>query len=225
MDQNLIMDDRLKLVDEYNTKIRELKSEISEIRKEGKDPLIADFLLRNVSSKIEWAVQNGKKSDFMKIKEIFELVKSEIEDAHEKEIMNVKKEVMLKFENLKKEINGDEQISKLNKTEKTKDITPVKTNHSNDKKHFKPVGEIVIVDPAKCFYLRDGTSFNSISALLDGLVDISQEDYDYHTRPEHKDFGLWLERVLGETELAKKIKVAINKQEMISILVSRLRGE
>jgi len=80
-------------ISNLNEKLKELKGRISEARKEGKDPLIADLMLRNVNAKIKMAEATQDKRDFEEVEKILKRAESELEEALKEEELDVKKEV------------------------------------------------------------------------------------------------------------------------------------
>jgi uncharacterized protein YecT (DUF1311 family) len=76
-----------------NEKLKELKARISDARKEGKDPFIADLVLRNVNAKIKMAEVTHDKRDFDEVEKILKRAESELEEALKEEELDIKKEV------------------------------------------------------------------------------------------------------------------------------------
>lgn len=83
-------------IDSLLTALAELKEEISRLRKQGKDPLVADCLLRSVKSKIMFYKASEDKEDLLKIKSILEDARKEIELVKKSESVDVKTEVYQK---------------------------------------------------------------------------------------------------------------------------------
>jgi hypothetical protein len=80
-----------------NEKVRELKQRISDARKQGKDPLIADLMLRNVNSKIKMAEVTHSIQDYDEVEKIIKMAESELKEAIEEEELDIKKEVEQKL--------------------------------------------------------------------------------------------------------------------------------
>lgn len=76
--------------------LAELKTELSELRKKGKDPVIPEFMLRNVKSKIMYYKASHDKEDLLKIKKIFENVRKEIAEVKTAKELDIKVEVYAK---------------------------------------------------------------------------------------------------------------------------------
>jgi len=83
-----------------NEKVRELKSRISDARRSGKDPLIADLMLRSVNSKIKMAEVTREKQDFDEVEKILKRTESELEEALAEEALDVKKEINKKLKEI-----------------------------------------------------------------------------------------------------------------------------
>ncbi len=78
-------------------RLNELKSRVSEARKEGKDPFMADLVLRNVNAKIKMAEVTHNKYDFETVERILNKAELELEEALKEEEFNVKKEIETRF--------------------------------------------------------------------------------------------------------------------------------
>jgi hypothetical protein len=78
-------------------KYNELKARISNARRAGKDPIIADFLSRNIPSKIKMAEFTREKKDFDQVDELIAKATQELEDAEKEEKIDVKKEIDIKL--------------------------------------------------------------------------------------------------------------------------------
>lgn len=259
-EQEVSLDKREKLLDQYAFRLRDLHSEISEHRKEGKDLLMADCMLRNISSKMDWARHNGKSQDFEVIENVFEKVKEEIHDASQRKIVDIKQEIHERVkgehrkavenksvirENIPPELNSDpkfkaqpvkppiqkpiirttmvikKEVSKkveVQKPVKRSETVAVKEVIKNGKGQKSLNEELIIDNPEKFFYLRDGKYLRSISELADALPGMSDEEFSFHIRDEDNDFSKWIAGVFGQEEFAKKIKGEKDKQGMSEIL-------
>lgn len=74
-------------------RLNELKARISNARKEGKDPFIANIILRNVNAKIKMAEVTHDSKDFEAVEKILNRAELELEEALEEEEVDVKKEI------------------------------------------------------------------------------------------------------------------------------------
>ncbi|MBN2053011.1 hypothetical protein JW756_05900 [Candidatus Woesearchaeota archaeon] len=80
-------------VSRLREKLAEIKVKISEARRRGKDPFIADMMLRNVPAKIKMAEASQDKADFDRVERIIKEAEEELEEALIEEQVNVKKEI------------------------------------------------------------------------------------------------------------------------------------
>jgi hypothetical protein len=80
-----------------NEKLKELKARIGEARRSGKDPFIADLMIRNVGAKIKMAEATHEKRDFEEVEKILNRAASELEEALAENELNVKKEIERKL--------------------------------------------------------------------------------------------------------------------------------
>lgn len=202
---------------------------MSDLRKQGHDPSIADFLLRNVNAKIQWAIHNNLKEDYDKIESIFNEVEREIKEESERGIVNVKKEVRI-------ELKGEEKVKDA---EIVRDVKPVIVEEKKEdivneelgEEHYKGTNKEIKYKPKiiknseQYFNLKSGKVLKSIDDLVYCLPSMSDEDFYFHTRKFDNDFAKWLKKVFEEEKLAKKIKGLNNKDKMFEILTSSKRGE
>ncbi|MBR9693437.1 hypothetical protein GOV07_05965 [Candidatus Woesearchaeota archaeon] len=82
-----------KRIEDLEERYKELHSRIAEARKLGKDPLIADFTLRPVSSKLAYARVTHQETDFLIVERIFTEAEKELAEALAFEEPDAKKEV------------------------------------------------------------------------------------------------------------------------------------
>ena len=73
------------------------------------------------------------------------------------------------------------------------------------------------LDKNKWFYTRDGRVFKSLKDLLNGLKDMDDETYSFHTRHHGNDFSSWIKDVFGLVDLARDIE-GKDRLDVINIL-------
>ncbi|MFH1770568.1 MAG: hypothetical protein ABH828_03350 [archaeon] len=234
------LENKKAIKEQFNLRLRELRSAISSLRKEGKDPLIADYMLRNINSKIQWASVNGHEKDFEIIERIMDNAEQEIKDASEKEPVNIKKELEERVQKVIKKQKLSEQpivepeplaekpiveqpVEQL--VEKPAEEQPVQKELSKDRENAEPVAEKKekipdreLSDSRTYFHLHNGGDLKSIKELVVNLSDMPDEEFRSFTKEYDNDFSKWIEFVFYYPELAKKIKGVNNKLIMISIL-------
>lgn len=81
-------------VSHLNEALRELKARISDARRAGKDPFIADMVLRNVNAKIRMAEVTREQRDFDEAEQILKRAESELQEALKEKELNVKKDIL-----------------------------------------------------------------------------------------------------------------------------------
>lgn len=74
-----------------------LKSMISDARRQGKDPFIADLMLKNVNAKIKMAEATREERDFEEVERIIINSEAELKEALAEEQVDVKKEIISKL--------------------------------------------------------------------------------------------------------------------------------
>lgn len=82
---------------ELKEKLTEVRDRISKARKAGKDPFIADLMLRNVNAKIKMAEVTHEGKDFKIVENILNNAELELKEALTQEELNVKKEIETKL--------------------------------------------------------------------------------------------------------------------------------
>jgi hypothetical protein len=80
-----------------NEKLKELKARIGAARRSGKDPFIADLMIRNAGAKIKMAEATHEKRDFEEVEKILNTAASELEEALAENELDVKKEIERKL--------------------------------------------------------------------------------------------------------------------------------
>jgi hypothetical protein len=89
-----------KLLDEYKEQFLELRKQISELRKEQKNPIIPDGVSRNIPAKIQYAQSSGNKEDFEQIESLLEQTEKEIEDCSKETSIDLPGEVEESFKKI-----------------------------------------------------------------------------------------------------------------------------
>ncbi|RLB07433.1 MAG: hypothetical protein DRG27_06470 [Deltaproteobacteria bacterium] len=74
------------------------------------------------------------------------------------------------------------------------------------------------VDEDKVFYLKSGKVIKNLNQLLTEARRISADDFNHHVGEERNDFSNWVMHVLGDRQLAGKISLIKNKNELVSVL-------
>lgn len=57
----------------------------------------------------------------------------------------------------------------------------------------------------KCFWVNNGPIIKNLPELIEALEKMSVEKFNYHNKRNGNDFAVWVEWVLGEKDLAKKL--------------------
>lgn len=68
------------------------------------------------------------------------------------------------------------------------------------------------------FYLRSGKSARNLKELLAGVKAMGNSEYNHHVNSEKNDFSNWVNDVLKKPQLAKKIRQAKTKAELVKLL-------
>jgi hypothetical protein len=77
------------------------------------------------------------------------------------------------------------------------------------------------VHPDVRFWLCDGTTLKSLQELHDALAIITDEAYVYHANDDRNDFANWVNDILDDEVLARKL-IGKNKKEALAIVDERI---
>jgi len=80
-------------VDDFASDLETLYQEIIEVRKSGRDPLIAEYMYRSLKSKLLYLRKSEDIFELGRLRSESENIKKEIQEARNQEIINVKKEI------------------------------------------------------------------------------------------------------------------------------------
>jgi len=160
--------------------------------------LLMDLMERNVIEALQEFHTNGfKTKEFLRGK-IDEII-SDLRELEEEWVLKNKE-----IELLREDIEDIE--TKIN--EKTLEL----------KKVLMLLKSISLkLDKNKWFYTRDGRVFKSLKDLLNGLKDMDDETYSFHTRHHGNDFSSWIKDVFGLVDLARDIE-GKDRLDVINIL-------
>jgi hypothetical protein len=70
----------------------------------------------------------------------------------------------------------------------------------------------------KRFHFGDGTSAKSLSELKAKIETISYDEFYHHVNPEKNDFANWVEHVIKDKELARKLRAVSSIVETVELL-------
>jgi hypothetical protein len=99
-------EEHLSRIQVAKEKYAELKSRISNARREGKDPFIADLMSRNIGPKIKMAEVTREKKDFDEIEDLIKKADQELVEALKEEKVDIKKEIEERLKQEKERESG-----------------------------------------------------------------------------------------------------------------------
>lgn len=88
-----IPEDVARRIGVLEERYKDLKRKISDTRRSGKDPFLANLLLRNVPAKIAYTRSSQNQQDLDKVEQLLKEVETELEDAHSSKEQNVREEI------------------------------------------------------------------------------------------------------------------------------------
>lgn len=64
---------------------------------------------------------------------------------------------------------------------------------------------MVNAEGSACFWVNSGTVLKNLAELRDSLMDMPAESFAHHVSAHKNDFAKWVEEVLQDADLAKKL--------------------
>ena len=77
---------------------------------------------------------------------------------------------------------------------------------------------IVDAQEPQCFWVNYGPVVKNLAELKKAVEEMSDEQYDYHTKRNGNNFTQWIADVFGEVELAKKLDRAKTRVAFVKAL-------
>lgn len=91
------------------------------------------------------------------------------------------------------------------------------------KDHSKSKRVLVSASGEQCFWVNNGAIISNLLELRDALDRMTDDVFGYHVTRGKNDFADWVEYVLGDTELAGKLRSAKKPKSARTVVVSRLK--
>lgn len=118
--------------------------------------------------------------------------------------------------------------TKSTKKSTTKKTTPKKTTRtktSSKKKSLKvvPVKYLVIATGSQVFWLKNGEILTNLLDLHESLNTMDDDLFSYHANNDYNHFADWVEHILEDSECAKKIRSATNREQTVKHVRSHLK--
>jgi hypothetical protein len=108
-------------------------------------------------------------------------------------------------------------------TKKTQTGTPVKSREKAASKTKKQPAEVMVKVPAEyVFWCHDGSIFEDLQQLAEGLAVMSDETFEYHSNQEKHDFANWIRDIIRDEELAKELAQVNNRASAARSVAARL---
>lgn len=89
--------------------------------------------------------------------------------------------------------------------------------------HSKAKRVLVCAQGEQCFWTTDGKIIANLVELKDALTNMANDVFQYHVTRDKNDFADWIEYVLGDAELAGKVRSAKKPTSARTFVVARLK--
>jgi len=73
-----------------------------------------------------------------------------------------------------------------------------------------------------CFWTKSGSIIHNIYQLAEALDAMGDDDYEYHHSTKKSDFANWVQDVLGDEELARKLRSAGSRKHAVRLIRKRI---
>lgn len=78
------------------------------------------------------------------------------------------------------------------------------------------------VPEGNVFFCNDGQIFRNMKELGNGLNNMSNETFSYHSNCDKHDFSNWLKDIVGDEELARDLTDPVTRFEAAMIVSTRV---
>ena len=87
----------------------------------------------------------------------------------------------------------------------------------------KPSKKLLAKVPTEyVFWCHDGSIFTDLFDLIEGLKQMSDETFAYHSNLEKHDFSNWIRDIMEDGELADALAAVANRSEAVSCILARI---
>ena len=105
------------------------------------------------------------------------------------------------------------------KDTKTKSVASI----PQKRKGASPKRVLARAQGEQCFWAHDGQILADLVEFKNALAHMSEETFKHHANASRNDFADWIGCILGDTELAMKIRKANAKGKAQTVVVARLK--
>lgn len=82
----------------------------------------------------------------------------------------------------------------------------------------KPIKRVVIKDPSRYFYFCNQKSAKNMPQFIAAVKKLNDEEFKHHVNSDKNDFYNWVNDVVGDKELAEKLKDKTEKSQILDVL-------
>jgi hypothetical protein len=85
----------------------------------------------------------------------------------------------------------------------------------------KAAKSLAAVPEQNVFWCHGGRVLRDMKELRDALVEISDDEFTYHSNDIKKDFSNWVRDVIGDEALAADLESATNREQAARVVEDR----
>lgn len=75
----------------------------------------------------------------------------------------------------------------------------------------------------KAFWFHMHLMAKNLTEFADGMADVTEEVYRYHCSGQKNDFVGWIQEVVGDAELARRLRSVAGKEEAARVVQTRVK--
>jgi hypothetical protein len=80
------------------------------------------------------------------------------------------------------------------------------------------------VIPEKAFWINNGPVVHSLKELASVIQTLTPQQFAHHVTKERNDFAKWIQDVIGDRHLAKRVKSLKNKDAVAGVVTEHIES-
>jgi len=83
--------------------------------------------------------------------------------------------------------------------------------------------QLVHAEGEICFWVNNGPVLKNLNELYEALMSMNDETFAHHVGDDRNDFAKWVDEVLQDPDLAKKLVKCKNPSSMLKVVGTHLK--